>query len=165
MPSNLRLKSAPPALELARILVPIDFSSASDAALRMAVRLARQHNSEVVLLHVAEPFYGQGFLDSSARIKDRADQEKELLRKLRARVERHLLSGVRFQCMVEHGNPQYKILMTAEAVRPDLMVLGRTKIGPLRRMIFGGVSKDVLDEASCPVLLINDRGSTRTKAG
>jgi nucleotide-binding universal stress UspA family protein len=61
--------------------------------------------------------------------------------------------------MVEQGNPQHRILMTAEAIRPDLIVLGRKKGGPFRRMIFGGVSKDILDEASCPVLLINDKGS------
>lgn len=155
-PSNFAAKTSSAGLTLAQILVPIDFSAASDAALRVAIRLAREHHGQVVLLHVVEPFYGRGFLESSARMRLQATQERNALRKLREHVERYLPSGVRFECMVEQGNPQYKILTTAQAVRPDLIVIGRSKRGPLRRAIFGGVSTDVLDEALCPVLLIND---------
>jgi len=145
----------------ARILVPIDFSPASDAALRAAIRLARQHDGRILLLHVAEPFYGQTFLDSSARTRTQANQEKDSLRKLQELADRHLASGLQFQCIVEHGNPQHKILETAEIVRPDLIVLGRRRGGGLRRWIAGGVSTDVLDTATCPVLLINDRRPTQ----
>ena len=149
----------------ARILLPIDFSPASNAALRVAIRLARRHDGRILLLHVAEPLYGQSFLDSSARTQVRANREKESLHKLHALVDRHLASGLQFQCIVEHGNPQHKILETAEIVRPDLIVLGRRKGSGLRRLLFGGVSRDVLDEAACPVLLINSGWSpNRRKA-
>lgn len=42
-------------MEIGRILVPIDFSLHSLAALERAIDLAREHKSEIVLVHVIEP--------------------------------------------------------------------------------------------------------------
>ena len=46
-------------MKIERILLPTDFSDHSLAALKYAVELAREHESEVVLVHVVEPLpYG-----------------------------------------------------------------------------------------------------------
>ena len=46
-------------MKIERILVPTDFSEHSLAALKYAIELAREHESEVVLVHVVEPLpYG-----------------------------------------------------------------------------------------------------------
>ena len=48
-------------MKIERILVPVDFSEHSLAALKYALELAREHESEVVLVHVVEPLpYGVG---------------------------------------------------------------------------------------------------------
>ena len=46
-------------MKIERILVPTDFSEHSLAASKYAIELAREHESEVVLVHVVEPLpYG-----------------------------------------------------------------------------------------------------------
>jgi universal stress protein family protein len=46
-------------MKIEHILVPVDFSDHSFAALKYAIELAREHTSEVVLVHVVEPLpYG-----------------------------------------------------------------------------------------------------------
>ena len=42
-------------MKMERILVPVDFSKHSLTALKYAIELAREHASEVVLVHVVEP--------------------------------------------------------------------------------------------------------------
>ena len=36
----------------------------------------------------------------------------------------------------------------------DLLVLGSRGYGPLKRVLLGGVSAKVVDEAACPVLVV-----------
>lgn len=144
-----------------RILVPTDFSAVADAALRAAVRMAKQQRGRVLLLHVVEPAYGSGFLDSSIRTSVRDAATKDALKKLKEQVGRVPHSQVQFELLVEYGNAQHKVLETAELLNPDLIILGRRAGSSFRRFVLGGVSSDVLNGAACPVLLINDRRPER----
>jgi len=45
---------APPAFELKKILVPVDFSDGSSQALKYATTFAKQFDAELKLLHVVE---------------------------------------------------------------------------------------------------------------
>lgn len=111
-----------------------------------------------MLLHVVEPSYGHGFLDLSIRTHVQHEATKDALAKLKNQLRRvSSQSQVRVDLLVEHGNAQHKVLETAELLNPDLIVLGRQAGGSLRRLVMGGVSSDVLNNATCPVLLINDQ--------
>ena len=48
-------------MKIERILVPTDFTRGSHAVLKRAIDVAREHDSEIVLVHVIEPLpYGVG---------------------------------------------------------------------------------------------------------
>ena len=47
------------------ILVAVDFSKSSLHALQYALALARQHEAQLTLLHVIEPFYASMLMDST----------------------------------------------------------------------------------------------------
>ena len=63
--------------------------------------------------------------------------------------------------VVRHGVPEYEILRLAESMDVDLIVLGRPRRNPLSRLVFGGVNRDVVDVAPCPVVVIPARGTDR----
>ena len=47
------------------ILVAVDFSKSSLHALQYALALARQHEAQLTLLHVIEPFYASMLMDTT----------------------------------------------------------------------------------------------------
>jgi hypothetical protein len=53
------------------LLVPVDFTESSLKALDYALSHAKRINATVTLLHVLEGVYGEAFLDSPVRIKER----------------------------------------------------------------------------------------------
>jgi len=56
--------------------------------------------------------------------------------------------------VVGHGVPEYEILRLVESMDVDLIVLGRPPRNPLSRLVFGSVTRAVVDTAPCPVLVV-----------
>ncbi len=135
-----------------RVLVAVDFSPASDAALERAVELAGALGAGIDLLHVWEPpppIEAPGmapwlFDDSAAR---------DLLERTRRSLEPRGLRGVTVR--LESGDPAYHILEAARALLPDLLVLGTHGRGGVRRLILGSVAEAVVRRAPCPTLTVH----------
>jgi nucleotide-binding universal stress UspA family protein len=70
------------------------------------------------------------------------------------------------------GTPAREILRLAEEIGADLVVMGTCATSPIARLFFGSTSRDVIREASCPVLVVREdeheeplrQGRTRTVA-
>jgi len=52
------------------------------------------------------------------------------------------------------GRPASVIVEQAAAMRAELIVVGSRGLGPLRSMLLGSVSAEVVDHAACPVLVV-----------
>lgn len=52
------------------------------------------------------------------------------------------------------GQPAEEIIALAEELVADLVVVGSRRVGPVKRLIGGSVSEDVVHRASCPVLVV-----------
>lgn len=141
-----------------RILVPTDFSDFSDEALKQALELAKQYNSKVYLLHVANPVTqctADYCLDvdtfrkaeESARIKARDMMQKEL-QKFPEFREVEIISDIR------EGEPVEEILKEQEEKGVDLIVMpSHGKSGILKRLM-GQIAEKVMEETKSPVLLV-----------
>jgi nucleotide-binding universal stress UspA family protein len=71
---------------------------------------------------------------------------------LRDEVET-LDDGVRAAASVSRGEPvETLVARTREGL--DLLVMGSRGHGPLRRVLFGSVSSELIDRAECPVLVL-----------
>jgi nucleotide-binding universal stress UspA family protein len=53
-----------------------------------------------------------------------------------------------------HGRPASVIVEQAARFRADLVVVGSRGLGPIRSMLLGSVSAEVVDHAPCPVLVV-----------
>jgi nucleotide-binding universal stress UspA family protein len=145
------------------LLVPVDFTESSLKALDYALSHAKRINATVTLLHVLEGVYGEAFLDSPVRIKERtraiADARMKLVLLAAARMDRR----VPMECVVKHGNVEYEIFRFAETGSVHLIVLGRKTRNTLSRFVFGSVTKDVIETSPCPVIVVPDREGNRAQ--
>lgn len=138
------------------ILVPIDGSIPSLAALDHAVVLAEDSAARVDVLHVAapeefsvgsgSPLTPQARRDAEAAMDDAIDQARA---RLPGRVSRRTVSG----------DPLRTIVESARDGRYDLVVLGtHGRVGRLHELI-GSVAEGVVRNAPCPVLIVREPGA------
>lgn len=140
-----------------RVIVPVDFSPSSAAALRMALRIAP--GAEIMALHAFEvPFEGKLWLaDVSQREIDdyRARARQQAQERLGALV--HGISGddpYRIEQAVEHGEAAQTILAQEQALDADLIVMGKHGQSAVEDFFLGSVTRHVLADANCDVLVV-----------
>lgn len=140
---------------LTKILVPTDFSECSAAAFDAAVALARTTETEIVLLHIAEPEfdYGRYGLPEAAIEARREDDDAQLQAELATMRER--LGGYdRVRLDVRRGRARDAICAAAAEGDYDLIVMGTHGRAGVRRMLIGSNAERVVREAPCPVLTV-----------
>ena len=139
-----------------KILVPLDFSSVTDATLRTATRLAEALSAEVVLLHVAAPepeFVGYEAGPASVReaVAHQLAAEHKRLQDLRQAMD---LPHGRVKALAVQGYTVEKILDEAKRLPADLIIMWSHGHGGLHHLLMGSAAEGVLRKASCPVVLV-----------
>jgi nucleotide-binding universal stress UspA family protein len=146
---------------LARILVPLDLSDLSGAAVPYAYGVAPPGGS-VRLLHVMEPshhpnpLYAHYTPGRTPSREERERQEAEIRASLAARVpadaERR---GVRTEIeVVEADDVAEAICSAADRLDADLVVIGSHGSGGLSRALLGSVAQGVMRCTRRPLLLV-----------
>lgn len=141
---------------LSRILVPTDFSDASDAALAYGKMLAERFGASLHVVHVIEQPVIAGGLDIYAtelpRILEAAQREAETrLSRLLTDTER---DQFRASTEVTDGPTARTIVAIAERDGADLIVMGTHGRGGVAQLLLGSVAEKVVRMASCPVLTL-----------
>jgi len=144
-------------LKPTKILVPTDFSEHSDKALKQGLDIAKQYNAEVYLLNVVAPIE-QCIIDyciPDASIKGIEENvKKTALENLTKQLDKFPLSKeVKVTTDIKFGLPYDEILKEAERVGIDLIVIASLGKSGLAKYLIGGVARNVLKSAKCPVLL------------
>jgi nucleotide-binding universal stress UspA family protein len=138
-----------------RILLPIDFSPSSEAALEMAADLAKHFHAELHLVNVIPMFPATTFPDMVP--------EAEFSREARAFAERHLAKchaalaarGVKSTSSVEVGNDVAgNIMEVVEHEHIDLVVISTHGISGWHPLVFGSIAEKVVKLVQCPLLLL-----------
>jgi len=145
--------------QITRILVPIDFSPSSRAALEYATFLAGETGAALEVLHVWEP---PGYVgpDTLALLPVAAGQPgwEQTRLDVTREVDQFLAkAGVRpkqVSVRVEAGEPSDKILSVASDGGADLLVMGTHGRTGLARLLIGSVAEAVVRRATCPVLTV-----------
>lgn len=139
------------ALPFKKILSPVDFGENSLAALDVAANLARQAAGTVLVLHVVSLVMSPG--EVPAEIELYRAQEAEAKEKLKD-VVAHRLKGVDHQIIVRIGDPAKVILLAAETLAVDVVVMATHGRRGISRMLMGSVTERVLRDSPCPVLTV-----------
>jgi nucleotide-binding universal stress UspA family protein len=141
-----------------KILVAIDGSDFSQAALQSVIGRPWPPESEVKILHVVEPpslLMGRemGGYDPEFEVVWKAlrEQAKNLVEKAAEK-----LRGTKFSVSTElvEGDPKSQIIDIAHEWRADMIVLGSHGRTGLGRFLMGSVSQGVVRHAHCSVEII-----------
>lgn len=153
-----------------KILCPVDLSSFSLDALKMAVELAVANEATLDVLHVihnpfdelymraitqADPALFESYANESqrrAKIMRVTEEHAEVLLKQYCHdtVQHH--SKVRYH--IRNGDPFEAILDGTEDFLTDLVVLATHGRSGIKRLLIGNVAEKVVRHARCPVLTV-----------
>ena len=141
---------------IARILVPTDFSAASDAALTYARSLARQFGASINLVHVFEDpftsgaFVGDGTVTMPLDLRQSLEQLAQ--EQLASRHAAHLGTLPLSSTDLLTGPTARRIVEHAEKTHADLIVMGTHGRSGLSHLLLGSVTEKVVRSAKCHVL-------------
>jgi nucleotide-binding universal stress UspA family protein len=144
-----------------KILVPLDFSPSSNAALEMATDLARHFHAALHLVHVVPmlPLNTEAEFDSGVKFFGDA----AVLQSLKTNTEHQLApclaalssSGVEAGSSIEVGNDVAgNIMIVIEREHVDMVVISTHGISGWHPLIFGSVAEKVVKLVKCPLLLL-----------
>ncbi|HEY3999228.1 MAG TPA: universal stress protein [Candidatus Xenobia bacterium] len=141
-------------LEFKRILVPVDFSRYSEAALRYVVKMARDTAAEVIVLHVNEPILpSTAYVTPLGGYAEGYFSEVESARKVMSGLE-PLLGDLPHRMIMRGGLAGDEILASAQEVGADLIVLATHGRSGLSRLLMGSVAETVMRHADAPVMTL-----------
>jgi universal stress protein A len=146
--------------ELKVILVPVDFSEQTGAAIAAAVRLAQTFHASVEILHVdidptlVLPPPGD-VIALPLMFEHTQAVTEERLGKLAEQVR---AAGVVCVTASESGRTHAAIVERARAAVAGLIVMGSHGQGVLSHALLGSVAEKVVAHAPCPVLIIPGPG-------
>ena len=154
-----------------RILVGLDGSEGSAAALRWAIDLAKVTGAEVMAAHVFElpasipvPMAGGGPLGVAAEASTFEESVRERV-KSTFRTEWCApleAAGIRYRELFGDGRAGPTLLETAERENADLIVTGRRGRTTLAELLAGSVSQYLVHRARQPVVVIPDPSDSET---
>jgi nucleotide-binding universal stress UspA family protein len=142
-------------MKLDKILVPVDYSAASRAALELALGIAESFRAAVHVVHVLElPLYSS--LDMSVSISGFPAQSYVSYAQRRAAEEMsEFLAPERNRELTQAivtGEPSSMVLKIAEDGGYDLIVMGTHGRTGLKHLLLGSTAEWIVRHAPCPVL-------------
>jgi nucleotide-binding universal stress UspA family protein len=139
-----------------RILVPVDFSAPSRAALWRAGELATALGATVELLHVVD-LPQPPHVISEGHVPLPPEYRQDVLREteshLRDWLETAMIPATIHRALGE-GQPFVEIVKYAREHGVDLIVMGTHGRGGMSRLLLGSVADKVIRTAPCPVMTV-----------
>lgn len=150
-----------------KILVPFDGSEYSKRALNKAIEIAKDGNSVLHLLMAVSPpsveppgiavsglIKGKGATGAIKEFVKQAYGKANLILEQNADYCRRKGVSVNYKVIGDH--PANAILEYAKRNNADMIVMGSQGLRGIKKIkILGSVSRHVLENASCPVLIVH----------
>jgi nucleotide-binding universal stress UspA family protein len=142
-----------------KILLPIDFSPSSDAALKTATEFAQHFQSQLVLLNIVPMIpivsadeFSSCYFPQQEFLEDAKRRASESL----AACTQHLTGlGVQATSLLEVGNDIVgNIMMVIDRQQIDMVIISTHGTSGWRPTVFGSIAEKVIRLAECPILLL-----------
>jgi nucleotide-binding universal stress UspA family protein len=134
-----------------RILVGCDGSEAGNRAFESALNLAKNDGAELYVLTVSRPPEIGDDVETEAVIENSRAHHHKLLVPLQRKAGQ---AGIKAHFEVAVGHPAEQIIFHADQHQADLIVVGDRGRSKFARLLLGSVSKQVVEYAGRPVLVV-----------
>jgi len=140
-----------------RIVVGVDGSESSAAALKWAVRMAKGMGSQVIAVYAIDipTYFPQPYgtplqYDEEWRAAMKSEFENKWCKPLK-------VSGVRYRTVMEDGRAASVIAAVADRENADVVVVGRRGRGGVAELLLGSASHELVLHSKRPVLVISPK--------
>jgi nucleotide-binding universal stress UspA family protein len=131
-----------------RILVGVDGSVHSSKALLEAITIAKKFSGFIKVVTI----YGQGMEQKAEEITEEAKKHLE-----KAEIKYDTLS-------ILGSNPARALTLLAKQENFELIIVGSRGLGKTVAFLMGSVSKQVIDDAECNVLIVKKHSPTTQRS-
>lgn len=149
--------AAVPEMRLQRILVPVDLTACSRAAVEYAALLAMPQRATITLLYVVEPDCPRDGQNTSTRHSSEVRLLAQIQKQLAALTEQSIRGRAQCETLIRFGSPQIEIETVARDQSMDLIILATHGERGLPDFCFASTPEKVLRYAPCPVLIVRQQ--------
>ena len=144
------------------IMVGTDGSPGARVAVRLAIELAHETGASLTFVGVrlpplpvlGEPYYQRTLTDDLTRVRN-------AIRDAATEAELH---GITAEYELLEGDPATELIRLATFRNADMIIVGSRGRGAFLSAVLGSVSRRVVHEANCPVLVAKERASAARPA-
>lgn len=143
-----------------KILIPVDFSEASDKALAYGVALAKDLNAHATLFYAFHPVpYAPEMLLQSAKAELEEIRKVDQARLMRLSEEIMEEHGLNCNFITKEGFASEKIVEAQNEFKPQMTILGTHGTSGFSKAILGSVTADVVSQTNYPVLVVPEHAA------
>jgi nucleotide-binding universal stress UspA family protein len=140
-----------------RILIPTDFSKYSIEALKVAAKIARKNNCEIILLHILElPHQGTDAIGSGNSIPEIMFFKNKAINKLEELMDADYLKGINVSEVIDFEKVPKGILEISKKNNVDLIVMGSHGTSGFQEIFIGTNTEKIVRLSDIPVLVIKN---------
>jgi len=129
-----------------KVLVPVDGSRYMSGVVAHAIAIAKKTGCSLTFLYVVnvEP-------NTNLEVEKQKENSTKIPEECRRKAAAEEVSA---SSRVEVGSPAETIVETAVREKFDLIIIGSRGYSRLKTLFVGSVADEVMEQASCPVLLV-----------
>jgi len=138
-----------------RILVPTDFSEHAEDALKVAAKIAKKNDSEIIILHMLElPHQMNDAILGGASIPETMLFMKKANEMLDEISSKPYLDGIKVTEIVKMDKPIHGITQVSKDYEVDLIIMGSHGSSGIEELLIGSNTEKVVRNSDIPVLVI-----------
>lgn len=139
-----------------RILVPIDFSSATELVIKQAVKYAKLTSGKVMLIHVAppEPVFVGNEVGPQAVREQKAQKLKDQHQKIQYYAQEFEKGNIPVTPLLIQGSTVEEILNERAKFSSGIIIIGSHGHGAMYNLLMGSVVEGVLRKSDVPVMVV-----------
>jgi nucleotide-binding universal stress UspA family protein len=122
------------------------------------LKLLRDEKCHITVVKVLPSYEGDlsmvGVKNIDELLNSGADKEISAIMEIAKTV------GAKVKVRLEEGEIDEKIVAVAEEEKADLIIMGAGSKNNIKKFFLGSVLDEVTHQAACPVLVVNDQGSS-----
>ncbi len=135
-------------------LVPTDFSDNAKHAIDYALRFNEKMNAKIILFHsYVVPVYSTDIPIVVPQDAELRQASEEAMERLRLHFKKEY-PKTEFLTEVQQGYPEDEIVMAADRLKVDMIIMGTQGASGLREALVGTISAAVMEQANCPVMAV-----------
>ncbi len=140
-----------------RILVPTDFSDHAEYALKVAAQIARENDSEIMLVHMLElPHEASDAVGSGSDIPEIMFFKNKAIQNLDDLMDAPYLDGLNVSEAVHFSKASEGITALAKKHEADFIVMGSHGASGYKELFIGSNAEKIVRTSEVPVLVIKN---------